>query len=104
MDAKQVAMELLSRKRCQIWPECSCAKIIVRWQERPVEEWPVEIKDLAWVELSIFLALSCAERHCPDRKVRAYAAVQLLNPYWNRQRRGEELTEEFVQRRLEEEQ
>ena len=99
--------KVLNRKRCDIWPDCSCAKMIIQWQQLPLEEWPTDIKNLAWAELSIFLALKsccCAERYCPDRKVRTYATLQLLNPYWNRQRRGEELTEEWVQQRLERDQ
>ena len=91
----------LNRKRCELWPECTCHELVIRWQQLPDDEWPLlEFEQLAWAETSIFLALSCLERHCPDRRVRAYATLQLLDPWWNRQKRGEELTEEWVQQRL----
>jgi hypothetical protein len=103
--AKQLVAEVLKRKRCQLYPECACHELVIRWQQLPADEWPLEFEALAWAETSIFLALSCLERHCPDRQVRIYATLQLLNSYWNRQKRGEELSEEWVRRRrLEQEQ
>ena len=101
-DAKRAMAELLRRKRCQLYPECSCHKSLLHWQGLLLDDRMVwEFEHIQWADLSIFLVLSCLERHCPDREVRTYAAMQLLNPWWNRRKRGEGLTEEWVKRRLE---
>jgi hypothetical protein len=89
--------ELLSAKRCQLWPSCCCNRLWRHFQNQQFEGRPVE--QLAQDETSIFVMLSCLEAHCPSKKVRTSAAIQLLNPWWDRQRRGEELTEEFCERR-----
>jgi hypothetical protein len=83
--------------RCQFWPHCHCNSILIHWQHSLEDrDWP--ISDLKWAETAIFLALSCVEAHCPSQKHRAFAQVQLLNPWWDLQRVGrsrvEQLTDE----------
>jgi len=90
--------EYLNAKRCHLWPDCACKPNLVHWQNKLSDnetKWSFE--DLRWAETSIFLTLSCVAESCPSPKYRAYAQVQLLNPYWDRQRLGIELTEEMCQ-------
>jgi hypothetical protein len=98
--AKQAFAEMMRRKRCDLWPECSCHKSLLHWQGLLSDDGMVwEFDHLQWADTSIFLVLSCLERHCPNRKVKAYAAMQLLDPWWDRQRRGEKLTREWAEQR-----
>ena len=76
---------LLSEKRCGLWPDCGCSKTLRHWEDRIFTETFTEAQ-LAWAETSIFLSLSCIEVHCPNKKMRAYATLQLLNSGWDRQR------------------
>jgi hypothetical protein len=98
-DQKHIS-ELLNSKRCGLWPQCSCFHHLTHWQEKLSDEkltWTVQ--QLAEGETAIFYSLSCAAMHCPDRKVRTFCQMQLLNPFWDHQRRGEEMTKElFAQR------
>ena len=99
--ARKLFAEAMKRKVCELWPECSCHKSLLHWQGLLLDEglkW--EFKHLEWADLSIFLVLSCVKRHCPDGEVRANAARQLRDPWWDRQRRGENLTEEWIEQRL----
>jgi hypothetical protein len=97
---RSAAVELLSAKRCGLWPDCACHQTLLHWQRRASDEGLIEAPEqLAWAETSIFLTLSCIAERCPSSRYRTYAAMQLLNPWWDRQRRGEELTEEFCERR-----
>jgi hypothetical protein len=87
--------------RCQFWPDCTCHETLKHWQDvLPNNRFSFEA--LQWAETAIFLALSCVEAHCPSRKHREFAQVQLLNPWWDRQRRGEEMSREFFKRLQEE--
>ncbi len=95
---EQIIQKLMT-KRCQLWPSCSCHRQWVHLQDRLGQDgWSFD--EIAAVETTIFFMLSCVSAHCPDRKVRASATLQLLNPWWDRQRRGEELTKEWCQDRL----
>jgi hypothetical protein len=91
--------KLLSAKRCLLWPDCACNKTLAHWETKLAEDRSWELEHLAWCETSIFLALSCVAEHCPVRRIRAYAQGQLLNSWWDRQRAGIGLTEEFCKRR-----
>jgi len=87
-------LRLLKEKYCPIWPRC-CYQHLLRYQElleNEERDWSFE--QLQAAETMIFESLSCTGANCPDPDVRRYATVQLLNPFWNRQRRGKELTEE----------
>ncbi len=95
--AEQIIQKLLKR-RCSIWPECACHRLWLHWQER-LEEDRLTFDELAAADMSIFYMLSCVSEHCPERKVQASASVQLLNSWWDRQRREEELTKEFCEAR-----
>jgi hypothetical protein len=95
--------ELQKSKRCSLWPDCGCKAQLVHWQERVCdhdEEW--EFESIRWAETSIFITLSCLADRCPDRRIRNYANCQLLSPWWDRQRRGEEITRAFIERLREE--
>src|SRR5262245_51692261 len=95
--SKEDIHRMVNSRICTIWPSCSCYKTLLHWQHTLEEHGDWSISDLSWAETSIFLALSCVEAHCPSQQYRAFAQVQLLNPWWDRQRRGEELTEEFAE-------
>ena len=89
--------KLLTAKRCGLWPDCACRATLVHWQNKPLENGQWDLESLSWAETSIFLTLSCVAERCPERRIRTYAQMQLLNLWWDRQRRGEELTEEFCE-------
>jgi hypothetical protein len=75
-------------RRCDIWPDCSCARDLGHWQgvlQKDDHDWTLD--ELEYAQCIIFFSLCCVAHKCPDRKVRRYATVQLLNPYWNRERR-----------------
>jgi hypothetical protein len=95
--ASEYLADLLKAKRCALWPDCGCKAQLVEWQSqlRTKKDWDFE--SLRWAEISIFITLTCVANWCPVRRYRTYAQIQLLNPWWDRQRRGEELTEEFVE-------
>jgi hypothetical protein len=54
--------------------------------------WTLE--ELRLAEFKIFGRLMCASMYCPDHEIRFWAALQLKDPYWDRQRTGGELSEE----------
>ena len=87
--------KILNAKTCDLWPDCICKQALVRWQSNLTEDRTWDIKDLSWGETSAFFALSCVAHRCPSRKYRAYAQVQLLNPWWDRQRLGITMAEMF---------
>src|SRR5262249_18576128 len=87
-------LRLLKEKYCPLWPRC-CYQHLLRYQEllgNEDRDWSFE--QLQNAETLIFESLSCTRANCPDPEIRRYATIQLLNPFWNRQHRGEELTEE----------
>jgi hypothetical protein len=94
-------VEIVNRKRCGLWPECGCASQLEFWQKKFRHD-PIgwDLEQLRRADLSIYLMLECIAAHCPNRKIRAKAEIELLNPFWDRQRRGEELTEEYVAKRV----
>lgn len=99
MTDRDLLNKILNAKRCDLWPECACNKTLEHWQRKLLTtSSPWEFEILSWAETSIYLALECVAAHCPNRKMKSYAQVQLLNSWWDRQRRGEELTEEFCER------
>jgi hypothetical protein len=97
--------EFLNSKRCALWPDCSCFDTLVHWNdklENDYEGWSLE--QLRWAEMSIFITLSCVANRCPDQKIKTAAMMQLLSPWWDRQKRNEEMTEEFLEERRREHQ
>jgi hypothetical protein len=79
--------KLLADKECSLWPDCSCRSTLLLWQDNFQDEAAVwSREELDWAEDIIFLSLSCVEHYCPDKKLRRYAAQQLMNPFWDRQR------------------
>jgi hypothetical protein len=68
--------------RCTTWPECSCGQ---RWNdaEEMFEEWkrtPPTSTQIEMARLNISLMLHCVAKHCPDKRARRNAIMQLLNP------------------------
>jgi hypothetical protein len=39
------------------------------------------------MEVKVYLVLSCASANCPEARVRRYASVELMKPFYDRQRR-----------------
>jgi hypothetical protein len=75
--------------------DCACVRKLAFYAERFLsgadEEW--SIAEVATVETLIFATLCCVRDNSPDPAMRRYATIQLLAPFWDRQRRGEELTD-----------
>jgi hypothetical protein len=90
--------KILNNKHCNAWPDCACKKTLAHWQDKLLDGGSWELENLSWAETSIFITLSCVAERCPERRVKAYAQMQLLNPWWDRQRQGAGLTEEFCER------
>jgi hypothetical protein len=76
----------LNSKRCEFWPDC-CGRKLEEWQDKFLRDEPLSPEQLEWAETDIFFALCCVAHRCPVRKIKNYAAVQLLNPFWDRERR-----------------
>jgi hypothetical protein len=94
--SKEWALAILEEqrrtKRCVLWPDCGCRETLLRYQNLFADENEVwEFEELRAAETMIYLALECVAAYCPEKKVKHYAMVQLLNPYWNRQRARIEL-------------
>ena len=69
------------------WPGCSCAASLRKWREKLIdEEGALPLPQLAWAEQDIFLSLCCMSKHCADLEQRIYAAGQLLDGSWDRQK------------------
>jgi hypothetical protein len=94
---RRILMRLMEKKWCPQWPRC-CGQRLIFYQDKFLsgedEEWTVA--ELATVETLIFSTLCCVKDNSPDPAMRRFATIQLLNPWWDRQRRGEEITEELI--------
>jgi hypothetical protein len=71
------------------WPDCICGTKARHWQ-RTLPLWADEdgpmpsLEDLEWAQLDMLMVLKCIEAHCPSRKARRKAAIELLNPVFYR--------------------
>ena len=92
---RQITLRLLAKKYCQRWPDCLCNTRLLFYQDKFAREEDWSFEDLRAIETVIFASLRCIEDCCPDPAGRRWATIQLLDPWWERQRRGEEMTEEF---------
>jgi hypothetical protein len=91
--------QVLRRNLCGLWPDCSCSKTLKHWNQRFADpNIQLATDELAAAEMLIYFALECAGTYCPDANMRRDCAVQLLNPWWNRCRRGEWLTQQECER------
>jgi hypothetical protein len=85
----------LREKWCRTWPDCDCNQSLIFYQDKFLSgdsaEWT--FTELAAIETKIFMTLRCVENRCPEPVIRRYATTQLLDPYWNRQWMGKELTD-----------
>jgi hypothetical protein len=92
-DKRWLLTRLLQQKNCQ--PDCTCVRGLAFYQEKFLrgedEQWT--LKDIATAETLIFSALTCVKDHSPNPAVRRFATIQLLQPFWDRQREGKELTD-----------
>jgi hypothetical protein len=68
--------------RCGLWPLCACNLDLALYQRRLDNEL-LSLDELDGIEVMSFFYLSCMEHRSPDRKARAWAAIQLLHPRWN---------------------
>ena len=59
--------------RCGLWPECICAE---KW--RFYQDASPDAYDCPGAEPIIEATLACVSAHCPDRRFRAQATVQLM--------------------------
>jgi len=89
----EAVIELLKSKRCVFWPECSCARDLdhahlYRIVERMADErFPAPTKEQVEImEVKVYLLLSCLSVKCPDVRVRRYATLELMKPFYDRQR------------------
>jgi hypothetical protein len=71
--------------------------LLLFWQDDPLAGFSFE--QLRAIETTMFEVLRCVSSHCPERRFRLAATAQLAGPWWDRQHRGEEMTEEFVRER-----
>jgi hypothetical protein len=80
--------------RCQFWPECECARmaanntlysVVARMaDERFPPPTPEEVEI---IETKVFMTLSCVSVNCPVSRLRRQAQIELMKPYYDRQRR-----------------
>ena len=88
MNKRKLALWMLRRRVCLVWPNCRCAVSLEKWAQDLEDECRVwEPNELQWIETDIFLSLACISEHCPDIEMKIYAKGQLTRPYWNRQKR-----------------
>jgi hypothetical protein len=92
-DKRWLLTRLLQQKHCQ--PDCTCIRRLTFYQEKFLrgedEQWT--IAQLATAETLIFSALCCVRDNSSDPAVRRYSTIQLMKPFWDRQRAGKELTD-----------
>lgn len=69
--------------RCDGWPDCICGR---KWNEYDKEVFPrwehSSPTDEQWraAQLDIACVLHCVRKHCPNKRARQHATIQLLNP------------------------
>jgi len=78
---------------CQFWPECECARmaanntlysVVARLgDERFPAPTPEEVEA---IEVKVYMMLSCVSANCPVRRLRHQAQVELMKPFYDRQR------------------
>jgi hypothetical protein len=83
----------LKQKYCTVWPDCLCNTRLLFYLDKFDREEDWSLDALAAVETVIFMSLRCIEDCCPDPKGRRWATIELMDPWWNRQRQGMELTD-----------
>jgi len=86
-------LEKLKEKYCSFWPDCHCNTGLLDYLDKFDREEDFTIEQLAAIETVIFMSLRCIEDCCPDPKGRRWATIELMDPWWNRQRQGMELTD-----------
>jgi hypothetical protein len=81
------ALQMLTEKRCSLWPDCNCHSFLALWGRLLSDDEKIwDLHDLEVGEDLIFITLRCVEGHCPDKAVREYAKRQLSKRFWDRQR------------------
>jgi hypothetical protein len=73
---------------CYEWPHCYCAERCNYWTVK-LEEFChppyATLEQIEWAQLDLHLVLSCMSYHCPDRRARRKATLQLLYPVFKPQ-------------------
>src|SRR5262245_61325199 len=79
---------------CPSWPKCECARcldhdelysVVERMgDERFPTPTPDEVEEL---ETKVFMTLSCVSANCPVPRLRHQAIIELMKPWYDRQRR-----------------
>lgn len=77
--------------RCPYWPDCLCRKNHDQWSERlslwidPTEPAPTP-EEIEIGEVSVYLTLRCMSANCPSQRIRQQATIELMKPFYERQR------------------
>ena len=82
----------LLRSPCSLWPTCLCGQTMEYWQTKMDDDLVFNLEETKGIEITIFAMLNCVAHNCPEAKVRDYAATQLRNTWWDRQRARPRLT------------
>ena len=78
--------------RCPYWPDCLCRKNHDHWYDMLLS-WidptkpPATLEQLEHAEVMVYMALSCISANCPSQRIRQQATIELLKPFYERQRR-----------------
>src|SRR5262245_18784070 len=85
-DQEQIS-KLLRSKRCDLWPDRGCNETLVHWQDKLENDDKSSSSDQPrWTEWVIFINPSCGATRCPERKIKTWATIQLLNPFCDKQK------------------
>jgi hypothetical protein len=81
---KTDAIAKLLHGRCESWPECSCGQKWDHWattlQGHVATGVPLSAEAYNWALTDLPCMLSCVAEHCPDKRIRRHALVQLMHP------------------------
>src|SRR5262245_39946818 len=82
---RRVTDELLHRAlhgRCTDWPNCRCGEKWCHWNEVLDQEPVWSEEEIEWVLLDTACMLHCMAKHCPDKRARRHATINLLHPIY----------------------
>ena len=80
-----IALAKLAKQACHDWPACRCGAQWPSW-DATVEEWidpakpPATEDELSIALDAIVCMLACVTEHCPNRRIRMAAKLQLAQP------------------------
>jgi hypothetical protein len=83
-------------KTCSLWPHCGCRDHLVTFDRLLDDEQRIwEPEELSGLETVLYFTLLCVSSHCPDKRHRRAAEIELMKPYWDNQRAGLVIGEGF---------